>query len=349
MASLTETAYFARKGVNIAIIVFVGIIILRGVLLLTTSIWSQLFPKKLPPATCAFGPLPFPNAQNGVATPSALAVSSEVPDPPTLPATLPVYFIPDPTSSFGSFDKMKSQAQALSFTGDPKRLSGKTWQFTDSDNSLRTLEYDEVSGNFHLLYNFSSDLSLFNDKNFTSIDAVISQVTNLFGQVQNGGDFVKTATPSAVYLKLQNSSLITTTSLSNADAVAVTLNRGDINGAPIVSPNPNKGLISAVVSGSNDQKKKILEANYFLHDVDKENFATYPTITAAAAIDKAKSGRAIFASIPTPAPSTFTIQTITLGYLDPFPVQSYLQPVYVLSDQKGLVEYVPAVRPDCSK
>ena len=53
MASLTETAYFARKGVNIAIILLIVFVILRISWLVAGDLIARYFPKAPPHSKCS--------------------------------------------------------------------------------------------------------------------------------------------------------------------------------------------------------------------------------------------------------------------------------------------------------
>lgn len=337
MASLTETAFITRKTVSISVILLVLLIIGRIIIGFSADLWRKMFPPPPPPPTLAFGRLPYPAAQNNLATPSGnISYTLETPDGgfPALPPTVKVYFMPQPGASFGSFDKMKTEANRLGFTDIPVRVGPTTWKFIDKDNPLRSLEIDEVSGNFHLIYNYQSDLSLFNDKNFTSTEQVISGAQSFFSNL-------KDSQSSVYFYKLDAGDLVATTALANADAVGVTLSRPNIDGLPVVSPDFRRGLYYLLSSGANDSRKKILEARYFAAPLDLQNWATYPLISAADAFQKLKSGQAIFASL---SPSqNIIIKKVYLAYLDPYPAQKYLQPVLVFSDEKDFVAYVPIV------
>ena len=348
MATLSQTAYITRKLINLGAIVLVAIIILRIFFGVAGGIWQKLFPPPPPAANEAFGKLPYPSAQNNVATPSGvISYSLETADGtlPVLPSLSKVYFLNRPGPSFGSFDRTKALASKIGFTDVPHKVSSTAWRFTDSANPLRLLDIDEISGNFHLTYTYLSDLSLFNDKNFTSEDSMISQAQSFLSGPSLLTDDLKAGTPAAFFFKLDSGALVPTTSLSNADAVGITLTRGDLDRTPIVSPDARQGLVSVLFSGSTDPKKKILEARYFYTSIDLENFATYPLVKSVDAFDQLKSGRAIFASLPNPMSNSITIRNVYLAYLDPYPPQAYLQPVLVFSDEKGFLAYIPAIDP----
>lgn len=346
MATLTETSYISRKAINIGVILLAVVLLLRIFINLAIGIWQQFFPPPPPPANLAFGPLPTPNAQNNIATPSAnIAYTLETIDGgfPQTPNNVKVFFMPRLSASFGSFDRMKSQAEKMGFTEIPLRAGPTVWRFTDKDNPLRTLDIDEISGNFRLVYNYASDVSIFSSKNFTSSDQASNTARGFFDGLGVLGPSFKAGLATVYYFKFDAGTLVPTTSLSNADAVSVTFNRSDIDKMPVVSPDFRQGLVSAMISGVPEPKKQILEARYFASNVDSENFGTYPVISASNAYDKLKTGKAIYASLPSPVPSAVSVRKVYLAYLDPYPAQSYLQPVWVFSDEKGFVAYVPAV------
>lgn len=346
MTTLTETAYFGRKFINIGAIVLAAILVLRIVFGFATGLWQKLFPPPPPPANMAFGPLPYPLAQNNIATPSGvITYVLETVDGgfPETPHTLKVYFMPRLGATFGSFDRMKVSAEKLGFTDVPLRAGPTIWRFTDKSNPLRTLDIDEISGNFRLVYNYVSDVAIFSSKNFTSTDQAINTARTFFEEVDALLAAFKAGVPTTYYFKYDAGALVSTTSLSNADAVSVTFTRSDIDKMPVVSPDFRQGLVSALISGATDSKKTVLEGRFFATDVDTQNWGTYPIVKAADAFESLKSGKAIYASLPLPMTSTISIRKIYLAYLDPYPAQSYLQPVWVFSDEKGFVAYIPAL------
>ncbi len=351
MATLTETAYFARKGINLGAIFLVLAIIVRLLWGVVLGIKDKYFPPPPPPATVAFGKLPAISAQNNIATPSGITYTLETisGDLPKLPSIAKVFFMPKPGATFGSFEKMKSLAARMSFTGAPQRLEGTMWRFVDSDNPLRTLDIDEISSNFRLVYTYQSDPTLFADKNFTSVDTVVAQAKSFFDNLGLFSSDLKAGTPTTANFRFDAGALVPTTALSDADAVWVTFHLADIDEFPVVSPDARSGLISVLFSGSTDQKKKVLEARYFYGPIDQENWATYPVITSQQALDRLIAGQAIFASLPTPVGKTITIREVFLAYLSPYPQQKYLQPVFVFSDQKGFMAYVPIITAEWSE
>lgn len=364
MATLTETAYYTRKGIKLLGFAAVALIVLKVSLGIFLSIWLAIFPPAPPPPTVAFGRLPkvkFP------ITPIASSSASytyylEIVEG-TLPVagkTLKVYFIPKPTPTFGAFGKMRFQANRLGFFGEPKKVPGKAdvWAFDDTVNPLRHLEYDDTIGNFRVFYDYNYDLNLFAQKSFTNQAAILNEATAFFTNLGLLTSDLSLGNQDMVYFKLDIDRLETTSSLAEADAVAVSFNKAPVvsyknietkevnDSYPIISADWKQGLVSVLFSGNTDPIKKVLEAKYYYTYVDFENWATYPTISLAAAYEDLKQGKAYVASLPVRNSKEISIRKVYLGYFDSGESQSYLQPVAVFSDEKGFVAYVPVISPD---
>lgn len=345
MVTLSQTAYFGRKGVNLFFIIVVLVIIARIIVLTSLAIKQKYLPPPPPPPTVTFGKLPYPNGQNSNATPSATTYNLETVEGgfPSLPPSVKVFFMPKADPSFSSFDKIRVLAQRISFTSPPQKTGDTSWRFLDSTNPLRVLDIDELSGNFRLTYNYISDLSVFTNKIFSSQEDVVTAAKDFFGGLGVLTSDLQAGTPSVAPLKWDAGTLVPTTIITNADAVSVTLNRANVDKLPVVSPDANQGLVSLLISASPDPKKKFLEARYLYSQINLEQWSTYPIMKASEAFENLKAGKAIFAALPTPIPSNIVIRKIYLGYLDPYPPQTYLQPVLIFTDQKDFVAYVPVV------
>lgn len=355
MATLTETAYYTRKGVKITIGLIIGIVVLKFIWGIAGQIWLALFPPPPAPATVAFGLLPkiqFPKTD--ISSSSAkFTYTLETVDGklPKFPINLEVYFIPKPGSSFGGYEKMMAQAQRMGFTVNPEPVFGEVdkWIFTDTVLPLRHLEYNATTGTFRLYYDYRFDLNLFARKNFTTQEQIISDAVSFYGNLGLLPADLVTGQHESSYFKLTTSDLTPATSLFEADAARVNFYRADIikdkKTYPVVPPDPNKSLVSVLFSGSDDQNKKILEAVYYYLGVDYENYATYPLMTAELAYEALKKGQAYVAAAPK-TPGRISIRKIILGYFDSNEPQSYLQPVVIFSDEKGFEAYVPAISPN---
>lgn len=361
MATLTETAYYTRKGIKglgFGIIAFIALKILYTIFI---AVWLAIFPPAPPPPNNAFGKLPkisFPVTQIA-STSAAFNYSLETIDGvlSQKSQTMKIFFVPTPTPSFGAFEKMKSQANQLGFSGEPKAIPGKTnfYQFDNMSNPLHHLEYDNTTGNFRVYYDYRYDLNLFSEKNFSNQTKILTDAAAYFSNLDLFTTDLSSGDQNISYFKLDIDRLKLASSLAEADAVAVSFNKSPVvspaqkqfnipeTSYPIISANPDKGLVSILYSGSSAQAKKVLEASYYHTTVDFENYATYSTISLAAAFENLKSGNAFIASVPGNSSKDISIRKVYLAYYDSETFQNYLQPVAVFSDEKGFVAYVPAI------
>lgn len=350
MATLTETAYYSRKAINLLTIGLVGFIILKILFAIFGFLVTTLFPAGPPPANFAFGKLPYPNSQNDLGSPSAslkYTLETVGNSLPLVPKTLKVYFMTRPAGSFDSYENMKSLALKAGFSQNPIAIGKSLWKFNDPDNPLRTMEIDQNTLNFKLIYNYQADQNLFNEGSLTTSDQTLPD--NYLQQiVGNLPQDLVTGTQAVSYFKLDSGKLVPASSLSTADALSVSFNRAPIKeepniSYPVVSPKPQQGLVSVLVSPSSGDKKKVLEARYYYTPVELTTWATYNTITSDQALELLKKNDAFLASLPNPQSNSITIRKAYIAYLDPFPGQNYLQPVMVFSDEKGFMAYVPLV------
>ncbi len=355
MANLTETAFYTRRFVKFSVFAVIGFVILKIVWGIGLAVWSKVFPPPPPPPTLAFGQLPKINfAPALVASASAQytyileTVDGKL---PKLPVTAKVYFLPQSGVTFGDFDKMRAQASRMGFTGDPKVIPNQVngWHFDDSQNPLRHMDYNATSGNFHIYYDFGYDLNLFAERNFGSPEEVISQAVAYFSNLGLIRDDLSSGEQKTAYFRLEAGSLVPAESFAEADAVEVNFYREKIKDGeetyPVLTANPRQSLVSITLSGNSNQTKKILDVRYYYWALDRENWATYPLQSATAAFETLKSGGAYVTSLLPAADEKkqITIRKVYLAYLDPFPPQTYLQPVIVFSDEKSFIAFVPAI------
>ncbi|MEK7565494.1 MAG: hypothetical protein AAB506_00410, partial [Patescibacteria group bacterium] len=189
MATLTETAFYTRKGLKIMGFGIIAFFIVRFLFGIAAGIWLSIFPPAPPPPTLAFGKLPkiqFPQTPIGSSSASFIYTLETV-EPTLSPQTpnLKVFFIPKPAPSFGAADKMRSQASRLGFTAEPRRIpqTVNQWRFDNNINPLHHLDYDQTNGNFHLYYDFRYDLNLFSQRNFVSQTDIITQANSFFSNL----------------------------------------------------------------------------------------------------------------------------------------------------------------------
>ncbi len=346
MATLTETAYYARRTVNWAILAVIAYILLRIFWSIFIAVFLLIFPPKAPPPNHLFGKLPalvFPAA----ATPSARLTFQLQTIEGTVPAasvSATVYFMPKTAPNLLGLNTAQSFASSFEFDPTPVQESKNIYRFNDPALPLRTLRYDIVSNNFIIRYAFEQDPSIFSEKNLPSQEDGTNEAVNLLRMHNIYPDDIAGGTNEITALKLNGTQLVTTTSLSQADAERIDFFRKPIGDTSVFTPDPNQAPISIIFSGSSDTKKQVIQLAYTFWPIDYETTATYGLKTSEQAWEELQNGGGYIARYPTSG-NLAVVRNVYLGYYDSLDAQTYLQPIFVFDGDNGFRAYVPAVAP----
>ncbi len=346
MATLTETAYYTRRGINWVILVIIAYIILRILFSMFVSVFLFIFPPKAPPPNHAFSVLPaikFPQT----ASPSAqLTFRLE-----TIQGSLPkasesanVYFMPKTPANLLALTKTEDFAKRLELNPTPIQETKNIYRFDDPELPLRKLRFDIVSNNFILRYGFEQDTGLFLEKNLPLEPAARAEATSLLQTYDLYPDDLALGVSKVSFLKLSAGKLMPTTSLSQADAVRVDFFRKPVGNSPILTPFPTEGQVAIIYSGSTNSKKHMLQWAYTFWPIDYGTIGTYGLKTTSQAWQELQSGGGYIARYPTGGTNVI-VRNIYIGYYDSFEPQTYLQPIFVFEGDGGFLGFVPAVAP----
>ncbi len=347
MTNLTETAYYARKGIVYAILGIIAYIILRIVLSILLAIFLFIFPPKPAPPNHAFGKLPavqFPN----IASPSAnFTFKLE-----TIQGTVPrasesaaVYFMPKSSPNLLALTKTEDFAASFQFSPDPIQESRNIYRFDDPEIPGRILRYDIVSNNFMIRYAYETDSSLWVSKQINATSIGKTEAQKLLQEHGIMPEDFRNGPSVITYLKYSGGTLVETQSVVETDAVRVDLFRAQVRGLPVVSPYTKEGLISCIFSLSSDEKKHLLQLGYTYWPVDYKQVATYKLKTSTVAWTDLQEGRGYIPAYPTQG-TVITVRKVYLAYYDTLEPQMYLQPIFVFEGDDGFVGYVPAISPE---
>lgn len=344
MATLTETAYYTRRTINWSILAVICYILLRLFWSVFVAVWLEIFPPKPPPPNFRFGKLPalkFPEASPSAQFTYRLeTIEGTV---PVASESAAVYFMPKPAANLLALTRTQEFASRLGLDPNPIEETKAIYRFADATSSLRRLRYDIVSNNFILRYGFEQDTGLFSDRNLPGPDAAVAESKSMLQTFTLYGPDLSGGTSRVSFLKLVGDALVSTTSLSQADAVRVDFFRRSVSGMRLFPPNPDEGQVAFIFSGSKHEKKKILQIAYTLWPIDYETQGTYAMKPSALAWEELQAGKAFIARYPSNASSNVVVRQVYLGYYDSFNPQMYLQPVYVFEGDYGFMAYVPAV------
>lgn len=342
MATLTETAYYSRNLIKFGLIGAVTFLVLRGAILWGVAYWRKTHPPPPPPPTVAFGQLPrivLPDSTQSLLSYKLETVSGSTPN---FGDRATVYFMPVKTASLLGLDRMNELAKKLEFLQDPEELSATRYQWAKDAPLPATLTVDIISGSFTMDANWQSDPGLLNKRRLPQETATIEEAKDW---LQNWGllaDDLKYGAATTTYLRADINDLVKAVSLSEADFVRVDLFRANINELPVFTPNPNRGVVSLILSGDGASGKRVIEINYNYFPVTYEQSATYPVQSSQEAWSQLQAGEGFVARLDKGV-TDVVVRRVVLGYYDSAIPQHYLQPIYVFEGDNNFVGYVPAV------
>lgn len=343
MGTLTETAYHSRKIIKYSGIGIIAFFILKNAIQLGLAWWKKLHPPPPPPPTVEFGVLPkiqFPESPSS----SNLVFKLETPTGglPDLPEKANVYFMPYLRPNLLALDKAKEEAKSLGFKTEPKPVSEKIYRWTKEGEIPTTLEMDIFSGKFEISYNWQMDSTILLEKNLPGKEQAKLEIFNLLSQADLLAEDIQQGDFKITYLRVSGPNMIPTVSLSEADFVRVDLFRKKIDDLPLMTVKPEKGIISAIISGSRSFNKRLIEVkcNYF--PIQYYSSSTYPLKSAAAAWQELKGGQAFIVNLPENT-ATITVRRVYLAYFDSEIPQQFLQPIVVFEGDYNFVAYVSAI------
>lgn len=344
MANLTETAYYTRKTIKFGFIFLIAFLLIRGIAIASVNYWKEKNPPPPPLPTVAFGKLPaikFPDkGPNPPFTPRLETVDNKLPG---FPEAINVYFIPQKTSDLFTWERAKSWAEQMGFINEPEKTDEYNFIYRLSSPYLTTLKTNVISSNFTYSVEYQDDLTLAGKKNAPEKTQAINEA-NKFLQTANAfTSSLEAGTQETIYFSFNPPKLEKAAALSEADFTLVNFFRGNINNLKVLPPNPEKSLVSILVSGAIEPAKKILEANYIHYPINEQTSATYPLKPVSLAWEELQKGQAYLADFGQNYDGQVVVRNVYLAYFDPPDDQRFLQPIYVFEGDREFSAYIPAL------
>ncbi len=340
MASLTTVAIQTRKIVRYSIYFVLFLIALKLSWSGVTWFVGKYFPSPPPAPTIQFGKLPKVLPTNNDIPLLTYTIQTPEGGLPTLLTQAKVYFMPPARPNLLSLDTTKQKVTSLGFSDNGKALTQTLYQFTNPRNSS-TLEMNIVSGTFSIGYNLNIDQSPLASKPPTANAAATSAKNFLQSAGLLPDDLSGPVTQE--YLKVQNKTLLTAISQSDASLIRINLFRKDYEKIPSLTSNPNQANVWFVISGIQDQGKQVIGAQFYYYPVDATQFSTYPLKTATQALKDLQNGKGFVANLGNNPNGKITIIRVYLAYFDPSVQTKFYQPIVVFEGENGFIAYVPAV------
>ena len=341
MASLTRIAYYTKKIIRWGIIGSLGLIILKAGYAVGKNIWEQLHPPPPPPPTVAFDKLPrlqFPEKEPL----KDLEFELETPtgELPAFFDQAKVYLSPYQKPSFLAPERAKEQAAKLAFSEKPEIISEEIFRWTKKSPLNSLLEMDIFTGAFTFSYNWQGENIILTPQNPPKKEQAIREAKSFLNKLGTMESDLVEGKSEAVYLKASGTKMIPAPSLSEADFTKVEIFRKDIEEFSVLTADPEKGIVSIIISGAGGAKR-IIEVDFNYFPVNYESPSTYPIKSSIKAWEALKNGQAFIANWK--GPRKIIIRRVYLAYYDSWEPQEFLQPIFVFQGDDDFFAYVPAI------
>ncbi len=341
MTSLTETAFYTRKGITWLVVGLVVFLVLRFVILLGIGYYKQANPPAKIPPSVDFGKLErlvFPTIDRGVNLSYRLEIKEG--GLPEFPDRFIVYFVPKESPSLLSNQRAAQFAGALGFNSEPVAEGQSSFRFSDSTHP-RTLTVNPLTRDFSLKYDFGTDTKVLGSPPLTAEQGKTAAI-EFFKNLGLLGDDVDSANGVSKLLNFENNKLVPTTNLSDVKAIRIDLFRKPIGDVPIVSPELYNSLIYTVYTGKSAIEERFIEAGYHSFSVDMTTKGVYPIKTAQQALDELEKGEGYIVHKGNGVTQA-VIRRVYLAYYESPVYQPYVQPVVVFKGDDEFAAYVPAI------
>jgi len=343
MASLTETVQFLKKAAKYGLIAVVSFFIIKTGLSVGKNLWLRFNPPPPPEPTVAFGKLPpikFPQMQKISGLEYKLEnITGSLPKLPTL---MEIYPCPTQRASLLALEKTKQKVANLNFKTEPAKITDEIYRWEKNISPYTTLEANIVNGTINFSYNWKlyDDLTR-NPEVFDKQEAV--QETRKY--LKSAGllkQDLEEGTYKTQFLQATGGKILPAISLSEADFIKVDIFRKNVDEYPVLTANPDRGIVSILFSGSKDKNKKVISFDYNYYPIDLTNFATYPIKTNSQLWEELEKGRAYLSSYDQKT-KNIIIRNIYLAYYDSFEKQDYLQPIIVFEGDNNFQAMLPII------
>jgi hypothetical protein len=308
--------------------------------------WEKTHPAPPPPPTVSFGKLPkisFPANSSG-----NIILNLELPTQefPAFSDRAKVFVMPYKKTSFLAYDQAKAIAAGYGFANEPEAINTDIYKWTNPSPITSSLRLNIIDGSFEYVYNWQEDQTILQEKNIPGQVQAINDTKDFVSRSTGSSTDLLNAQGKVNYFKVSGTRLLPAMSLAEAQFTQVDLYRASIDTLPVATQIPDQGIISALLSGS--QGKQFLKVNNNYFPVNYEQYATYPIKTASQAWEDLKNGKGYIAKLPENQ-TNITVRRIYIGFYETYEPQSYLQPVFIFTDNEDFfgsnkfVAYVPAI------
>ncbi len=340
MSSLTYTAYASRKIIKYGGSGLIAFVLLWSIISISTKAYQTAHPKYIPPMV-RYGALPkvvFPEKSFEKKNFSFEFTDDKV---PSFGDQVRVYIIYRSTTKILALEEGKEIAKQFDFGNDPIEAGEGIYEFKNEETN-KILTMNVLEGDFKLKYPYLEDQFILEAKNVPNKSEAVEIASSFLESGKKYTSDLKEGEKIVSYWKISDGTLKSVLAQSEANVVKVDFYRKDLeNKWKIVSQQTSEASVSVLISGSDDDNKQVIEANFKYANIDRESFSTYPIKTVEQAIENLKSGN-YWPSLDIGLKDV-VIRGVALAYYEPITLTQYLQPVYVFKGDNNFTAFVPAI------
>lgn len=299
-------------------------------------------PTPPPPPTMIWGKLPdLILPQSSFTQKFTYTVNTISGDLPNLPNHAPVYLIATPEASLQSLNNAGTLVGNVGFDQEGIRISETAYQWTNPKPPIQKMQYDIVTKNFDLSSDFLSDSNIVSGKNLSSDTTATEKAEDFLANLDAFPSDLD-ATKSAIsFFAIQNSALVPTTSLSNAQIIQIDFFQKNIDNFSIYYPEYPASPMTVFVGGG-DFDETVVSVHYY-HNTLTDISSTYPIYTTHEALTLLQKGKGYVASYKGIS-SSILIQNVKLGFYLAKDSKTYMMPIFIFEGSNNFVAFVSAVK-----
>ncbi|MDD4784913.1 MAG: hypothetical protein PHH12_00435 [Candidatus Shapirobacteria bacterium] len=340
MSSLTYVADISRKIIKYGGSGLIAFFLLWSIASTLIRAYNVAHPKYIPP-TVRYGALPkivFPEKRFEKKNFNFEFSNDKI---PVFSDQTKVYIIYRSTTKILAFEEGKKIAKQFGFEGDSTEISEGVYEFKNDKNN-KTLMINVLEGDFKLRYPYLEDQLILEAKNVPNKDKALTIASSFLQSGNKYSSDLKDGEKKVSYWKIADGTLKSVLAQSEANVVRVDFYRKKLDDKwEITSPQSGEASVSVLISGSNNNDKQIIEANFKYADIDRESFSTYPIKTVEQAMEDLKLGN--YWPSSDISSKEVVIREVKLAYYEPITLTQYVQPIYIFKGDNNFVAFVPAV------
>nr|MBI5455984.1 hypothetical protein [Candidatus Levybacteria bacterium] len=344
MFTLSDASRDIKQLLKFAGIFITAVVVIVLILRVVFFIKETIYPTPPPKPEVTFGklqPQSFPaNAVNQNLTYSINTLTGNLPN---LNSQSKVYRIKTLQPDLLAVNKFQDKISSVGFAKGYTAISDKIFEWKSNQNYggiEKRIRFNTINNNFTITSVYTTDADILKGKNLPTETKAIDSATSLLDNMKVMPADIDLEKTKSNLFSIQNNSLSTATSLSNAQIIEVNFFQKDIDKLPIFYGKPNSSNISILVAGGGYQGQ-IVGANFIYQPVSDE-FSTYPLKSVSVAYEELKNGQAYIASYFGTS-TNITITNAFLAYYISSQAQDFLMPIIVFEGNEGFFAYVPAV------